>query len=80
MTENTQPGSLWKRIRVWGIVVASLLAGVLILQNTESVDTRLLFVTVSMPRAALLLATLLAGFALGVLVGFRWRRSAQRDD
>lgn len=56
------------------IIVAVLLLGlvvVVVLQNTEPVDTRFLFATVSMPRALLLVLTLLAGFALGLLAA-RW--------
>ena len=48
-----------------------ILAGlgiVIVLQNTESVETKLLFITVTMPRAVLLFTTTMVGFALGVLV------------
>jgi uncharacterized integral membrane protein len=75
MTETLSASSIWKHVRIGVTVAAALLVVVLILQNTESVNTRLLFVTVSMPRAVLLLTTLLVGFAAGVLVGYRWRRS-----
>jgi uncharacterized integral membrane protein len=44
---------------------------VLVLQNTQTVSTRLFFVTVSMPLAALLVLTLLIGFAGGVLAALR---------
>ncbi len=55
------------------IIVATLALVVLIvvLQNTESVETRLLFTTITMPRAALLFGTLLVGFAMGVLAAGR---------
>ncbi len=49
------------------LLVLAVMAIVLILQNTQAVATRLLFVTVSMPLAALLAMTLLLGFAGGVL-------------
>ena len=55
------------RLKLIILLVLSVLAIVLILQNTQSVETRLLFVTVTMPRAALLGLTLLIGFACGVL-------------
>ncbi len=42
-----------------------ILALVIVLQNTESVDTKILFFTISLPRAALLLFAVLAGFAAG---------------
>lgn len=45
-----------------------ILAIVLIQQNTQAVETKLLFVTITMPRAVLLVMTLLIGFASGLLV------------
>ena len=56
------------------IAVAAVLALILIVQNTEDVQTRVLFWTVALPRAVLLLVTLLLGFAIGVLAGQRVRR------
>ena len=55
------------------IAVLSLLALVVVLQNTQTVDTKFLFATISMPRALLLLITLLIGFVLGILLGARVR-------
>jgi putative membrane protein len=49
------------------LLVLAGLAIVLMLQNTQAVDTRLFFVTVTMPRAALLMLTLLIGFICGIL-------------
>ena len=51
-----------------------------VLQNTQPVETRLLFVTVTMPRAALLGITLLIGIAVGILVslGLTARRSKDK--
>ncbi len=45
--------------------VGIILLLIIVLQNTESVETRLLFISVVMPRAALLSLT----FILGLLVG-----------
>ncbi|MFG0318045.1 MAG: LapA family protein [Planctomycetota bacterium JB042] len=59
------------RIKAWGVVAAAVILVVVVLQNTETVATRLLFVTVEMPRAALLGVTLLVGLALGVVWGSR---------
>lgn len=54
-----------------GFAVASvIIAIILVLQNTESVETKILFVTVVMPRAVLLLITFLLGFCLGLLGTF----------
>jgi uncharacterized integral membrane protein len=67
------------RFKVILIVVLAVLLVIVILQNTETVDTRLLFVTVSMPRAALLGFAVLLGFVLGLLTDL-WigRKKPQR--
>ncbi len=59
---QTRSKSKFKLTVTVGILVLAL---VIELQNTESVDTRILFFTISMPRAALLLFSVLAGFAAG---------------
>ena len=55
------------KIRLIALLTLLLVTIVLILQNTHVVVTRLLFITVSMPLAALLALTLFIGFAGGVL-------------
>ena len=50
------------------LLVLAVVTIVLVLQNTQAVETKLLFVTVTMPRAALLGLTTLIGFAGGLLV------------
>ena len=57
------------RLRIIGAAILALLVLVVVLQNTEAVETKLLFVSVTMPRAALLFGTLIIGFALGVICG-----------
>ncbi len=54
-------------------LVAGILAVIVIVQNTATVETHILWITISMPRAVLLALT----FALGVLAGilFSMRRS-----
>lgn len=47
--------------------IAALLVLIIVLQNTEAVNTKLLFVTVAMPRAALLFGTMIVGFVLGMI-------------
>jgi len=52
------------------IILAALIAVLLVIllvQNTHSVTTKLLFTTVTMPLAILLLATFLLGLAVGLL-------------
>ena len=56
----------------------SVLMIVVILQNTEAVETKLLFVSISMPRALLLLITLLIGFVCGILLAGRIGRSKKK--
>lgn len=48
------------------LLVLVLLVVIVILQNTETVETKLLFVTLNMPRALLLLLNLAIGYALGI--------------
>jgi uncharacterized integral membrane protein len=57
------------------LLVLAVLAIVLVVQNTQPVDTSFFFVTVTMPAAALLALTLLTGFACGVLAVIAvWQR------
>jgi len=62
---------------VTGTILA-LLVAILILQNSASVETRFLFWTLTMPRAVLLVGTLLIGFALGVITTLLSKRSEGR--
>ncbi|MHC4114274.1 MAG: lipopolysaccharide assembly protein LapA domain-containing protein [Planctomycetota bacterium] len=48
-------------------LVISLLIVIIVLQNTQSVETELLFMKVTMPRALLLFITLLVGFVVGIV-------------
>jgi uncharacterized integral membrane protein len=58
-------------MRIWTIVLFALLALVIVfvLQNTQVVDVRFFFWTVSMSRALVLLGTLVIGLFAGWLVG-----------
>ena len=56
-----------KKVKLIAIIVISILAFIIFLQNTESVETRILFMKVSMPRAILLILTFLAGFVAGTI-------------
>jgi putative membrane protein len=58
------------RFKLISIAILILLGVIIVLQNTQTVETRLLFFTLTMPRAILLMGTTLIGFALGVLVSF----------
>lgn len=56
-----------KKAKVIGIILISMLAVVIFLQNTQAVETKLLFITVTMSRALLLILTFVAGFATGLI-------------
>jgi putative membrane protein len=62
------------------IIIAVLIALtiVVILQNTAEVETRILFVTVTMPRALLLLVTFVIGAVAGMAVAAWWHRRRKR--
>lgn len=49
------------------IGVVALIVVIVVLQNTQPVATKLLFVTMTLPNAALLFGTLIIGFTIGVL-------------
>lgn len=59
------------------LVILAIVAVVLMIQNTEQVETKILFITIAMPRALLLLVTLLIGVVIGILVG---RKAAPKKD
>ena len=56
-----------RRAKMIGILVLALFIGIVVLQNTERVQTQILFFTITMPRAVLLFLTALIGFIIGVL-------------
>jgi len=57
-----------KRMKLIGALMAILLIVIVILQNTQPVATRLLFITITMPNAVLVGLSLLVGLAAGILV------------
>ncbi|MEK6198339.1 MAG: LapA family protein [Desulfobacterales bacterium] len=65
------------RFKMISIAILTILGVIIILQNTEPVETRLLFLSIIMPRAILLMGTTLIGFALGILVSFFFQRKEQ---
>jgi uncharacterized integral membrane protein len=60
-------------------VVIGLVAVVVVLQNTQAVETKLLFLTVTLPNAALLFGTLIIGFAIGVVTAGHIVLTAKRE-
>lgn len=64
-----------RRTKIWLTVIVTILVAIVILQNTETVQTDLLFVKVSLPRALLLLVAILVGFVIGLVMGGRIRKA-----
>lgn len=62
------------RVKLMITGILALLVLIVILQNIDAVETQILFVTLSMPRAVLLIGTTLIGFVLGLLVSYRLAR------
>jgi len=56
-----------KKAKIAVIIVISILALIIFLQNTEAVETKLLFATVTMSRALLLMLTFIMGFVGGLI-------------
>ena len=67
-----------KKLRLIVTLVLAVLVVIVVLQNTDAVETRLLFATVTMPRAVLLLTTALIGFAVGILTSLVWMRKQEK--
>ena len=66
------------KLKFVAIAVIALVAVIAVLQNTQEVETTLLFFTVTMPNAALLFGTLVIGFAIGVLTAGHIVSTAKR--
>ena len=66
------------KVKVVVIAVLALLAVVVVLQNTQDVETEVLFLTLTMPNAALLFGTLIVGFTIGVLTAGHIVSNAKR--
>jgi len=66
------------KLKIVGIVAIVFIVVIVVLQNTQAVETKLLFLTVTMPNAALLFGTLIIGFAIGVLTAGRIMSRAKR--
>ncbi len=56
------------KIKIIIIVGILLLTLIVSIQNTQAVETRLLFVTVTMPRVLLLLLTFVMGIVGGLII------------
>jgi lipopolysaccharide assembly protein A len=59
-----------KKLKMIIALFLMAIGAIIVLQNTEAVQTQLLWYSITMPRAILLILTALVGFALGVIVCF----------
>jgi len=66
-----------KRVKLIGVLTAVVLSLIVILQNTQPVETRFLFLKITMPNTILLGLTLLVGVAIGILTALIM--SSKRD-
>lgn len=64
--------STW--IKLAAAAVLAVLTIIVVLQNTETVHTKVLFGTISMPRSMLLAITFTAGALAGSLLCLYWKR------
>ena len=67
-----------KKVKLIAIIVISILAFIIFLQNTESVETKILFMQVSMPRAILLILTFIVGFVAGTITTSMLLRKSEK--
>lgn len=56
-----------KKVKIILMIVISLLVLIVFLQNTKAVETKFLFMTITMPRVLLLLLSFILGFVVGLL-------------
>jgi uncharacterized integral membrane protein len=66
------------KLKVVAIAVIAVVAVIVVVQNTQAVETKLLFLTLTLPNAALLFGTLVMGFAIGVLTAGHIVSNAKR--
>ena len=64
------------QLKVVAIAILAVVVVIVVLQNTQAVETKLLFLTLTLPNAVLLFGTLIIGFMIGVL--FRLRNGGHR--
>lgn len=68
------------RVKLISALVLVALVIIVVLQNTQTVETKFLFITLTLPRAALLGITMLIGVAVGMLLalGISGRKSKRK--
>lgn len=69
-----------RKAKIIIISVVTVLALIMFLQNTQAVETKVLFTTITMPRVLLLMLTFMTGFVVGLITaGHILRRPARAD-
>jgi len=68
------------RLRVFTVSILSILLFTVMIQNMDSVETRFLFWKLALPRALLLLLSILVGFVLGVLTSLALSATKRRTN
>lgn len=68
------------KAKVYVALAVAVLMAIVIAQNTAVVETKILFMTIAMPRAALLAITLLIGVVVGIALTLHWGRKKEKID
>jgi uncharacterized integral membrane protein len=63
-----------KNVKLIVLIAAVVVLAILVVQNTDQVTTRLLFIELNMPRAVLLFLVFAIGFAAGAVTTMRVRK------
>ncbi len=69
-----------KKMKIILIIIISILTLVVFLQNTKAVETKLLFLTITMPRVLLLILTFIMGFIGGLITASYILRKPSKPD
>ncbi|GAB5559104.1 MAG: hypothetical protein SynsKO_07510 [Synoicihabitans sp.] len=67
-----------RKFKIYLLITMIVLASIVIAQNTAVVETKVLFMTISMPRAGLLATTLAVGILIGIALTLLWRRKQDK--
>ena len=72
--------TLGAKLRIGGAAILTVLCGIVALQNTETIEAKILFMSLTMPRAFLLFRTTAIGFTIGVLVTLFFKGRAKAPE
>jgi uncharacterized integral membrane protein len=64
-----------RKVKLIAIIIVSILTLIILLQNTEPVQARILFTTVQTSLALLMMLTFILGFVVGILVATYFLRT-----